>query len=83
MYDNGLKMAWWGGLFSFFMGGVMQGIAALVTWYGSILYMEGEIGIGGISAFLLYFINLIFNFVIVGFALERVYKVIGSGKKIL
>ena len=55
----------------------------LVTWYGNELYYKNEIGIGGISAFLLYFINLLLNFVVVAFALERVYKVIGAGKKIL
>lgn len=55
----------------------------LVTYYGSVLFINGEIGIGGISAFLLYFINLLFNFIIVNFALERVYKVVGAGKKIL
>ena len=61
----------------------MQAIMGLVTYYGSVLFINGEIGIGGISAFLLYFINLLFNFIIVNFALERVYKVVGAGKKIL
>lgn len=83
MYDNGKLLAAYSGGFSFFTAAVMQGICGLVTYYGSILFIDGEIGIGGISAFLLYFINLIFNFIVLSFALERVYKVIGAGKKIL
>ena len=83
LYGLGKRLAVYSGFFSFFIAATMQGIMALVTYYGSVLFINGEIGIGGISAFLLYFINLLFNFIIVNFALERVYKVIGAGKKIL
>ena len=82
-YENGKKLALYGGFFSFFTQAMMQGIMGLVTYYGNSLYYNDEIGIGGISAFLLYFINLLLNFIVVSFALERVYKVIGAGKKIL
>lgn len=83
LYNNGKRLAIYSGCFAVFQQVSLQGIMSLVTYYGSVLFTEGEIGIGGISAFLLYFINLLFNFIVVNFALERVYKVIGAGKKIL
>ena len=61
----------------------MYGGMALIMYYGSYLCKEEEITVGAVSAFLLYMILLIFDFVIIGFVLMGFYKMVGAASKIV
>ena len=61
----------------------MNGSNALVIWYGAQLVEDGEITVGDISAFLLYMIQLVFNFAILGMVIGNVFKIVGASEKII
>ena len=61
----------------------MNGVNALIIYYGATLVKEGEISVGEITAFLLYMIQLIFNFWVVAMVVGNVYKISGASEKIV
>jgi ATP-binding cassette subfamily B multidrug efflux pump len=63
----------------FFLNASMAGI----IFYGSVLYEEGEITVGAISAFLLYMIQLLMGFMVFSFVFTNVVKVEGASKTII
>ena len=76
---SAIVYAFFGGFVQFAMSGCMAG----VIYYGAILCKDGKITVGEISAYLLYMIQLVFNFVLVGMVIGQVFKVIGASEKIV
>jgi len=72
-----------GAFFSFFIMFAMNSCMAGIIYYGAKLKADGLITIGDISAFLLYMIQLLFNFAIMAVVFGNVFKVIGASKKII
>lgn len=54
-----------------------------VIYYGARLYADGVITVGSISSFLLYMIQLIFNFAIIAMVFSNIFKMIGASEKIM
>lgn len=55
----------------------------LVIWYGANLAKENKISVGDISAFLLYMIQIIFCFMVMGFSIANMFKVAGAAQKVI
>jgi len=83
VYAIGMKSAVAYAGFTGFVQLAMNSCMAGVIYYGAILVKDGKITIGEISAYLLYMIQLIFNFVLVGMVIGQVFKVIGASEKIV
>jgi len=82
-YEVGKKTALYNAFFSFIIAFSMNGCMAGIIYGGAILYRDGEISIGNISAFLLYMIQLLINFSILGVVFGNVYKMLGASDKII
>ena len=61
----------------------MYGCMAGIIYYGAILHDNGQITIGQITSFLLYMVQLIFNFMIVAMVLGNIFKMFGASEKII
>ena len=68
---------------SFTIGFFMNAVNAGIIYVGAILYNDGMISIGEITAFLLYMIMLIINFVTLGFVFANLFKLMGASEKII
>ena len=79
----GKSSAIYNSLYTFFVGFMMNAVNAMIIYYGAILNREGEISVGEITAFLLYMIQLIFNFAIIAIVIGNVYKISGASEKIV
>mmetsp|Transcript_13100 Transcript_13100/g.20336 ORF Transcript_13100/g.20336 Transcript_13100/m.20336 type:complete len:259 (+) Transcript_13100:488-1264(+) len=83
VFTEGKRYAWaMGGL----VGGIQLcfgGCMGVIVIYASWLYEDGEISIGDITAFLLYMIQLMMNFMITTGALGNFYKLLGASEKII
>jgi ATP-binding cassette, subfamily B, bacterial len=55
----------------------------VVMYYAAVLKIDGKISVGDITAFLLYMIQLIANFVIVSLVIGNVSKMVGASEKII
>ena len=82
-YRLGKASGIYNGLFSFFIGFMMNGVNALIIYYGAVLAKEGDISVGEITAFLLYMIQLLFNFAVIAMVVGNVYKIAGASEKIV
>lgn len=82
-YKIGVSAAVLYGGLSFFTSASLYGCMAGVIYYGAKLNIEGGISVGSISAFLLYMIQLIFNFAIVAIVIGNVFKMFGASEKII
>jgi len=82
-YEQGKSQAIWNSLFHFFTIFMMNSATAAIIYYGAILHKTGDITVGEITAFLLYMIQMIFNFVIISFVIGNIYKVSGASEKIV
>ena len=82
-YNLGKKAGILNGFFSFFIGFMMNGVNALIIYFGAQQAKNGEISVGEITAFLLYMIQLLFNFAIVAMVVGNVYKIAGASEKIV
>ena len=82
-YDVGVKVAIYSGFFQVFIVGAMNGVMAGIIYYGSILNQRGEVSVGDITSFLLFMIQLIFNFAILAAVFGNVFKVAGASEKIV
>merc|ERR1719329_549401 len=82
-YDIGLKVAIYSGFFQVFIVAAMNGVMAGIIYYGSVLHQRGEVSIGDITSFLLFMIQLIFNFAILAAVFGNVFKVMGASEKIV
>lgn len=56
---------------------------AWVVWYGTYLAKNDGLSVGAVSAFLLYMVQVIFIFVVMGFAVANLYKVAGAAEKVM
>lgn len=83
VYDLGLSLALIGACFSFLTGLVFNGMFSVIVYYGSHLSRDGEITIGQITSFLLYMIQLVFNFAIISFTFSNLFKMSGASEKIV
>ena len=75
--------AFYTGFFTFFVNFAMQACLAVVIYYGAVLHNEGSISIGDITAFLLYMLQLIMNFVVLAMVFGNVFKMVGASEKII
>ena len=82
-YRLGKSSGIYNALFTFFIGFMMNGVNALIIYYGAILVKDGAISVGEITAFLLYMIQLLFNFAIIAMVVGNVYKISGASEKIV
>lgn len=71
------------GFQSFFSTFGINCCMALIIWYGSNLCKDRKISVGDISAFLLYMIQIIFCFMVMGFGIANMFKVAGAAHKIM
>jgi len=58
-------------------------VNAAIIYYGSILHENGEITLGQITAFLLYMIQLIFNFLMLSGVFANLAKISGAAEKMV
>lgn len=56
---------------------------ALIIWYGANLCKDRKVSVGDISAFLLYMIQIIFCFMVMGFSVANMFKVAGAADKVI
>jgi ABC-type bacteriocin/lantibiotic exporter with double-glycine peptidase domain len=82
-YDIGMKGAVYAGLFTFFIIAVLYTSEAALIYYGAYLIEHNELTIGSLSAFLLYMIQLIFNFTFLSMTIASFFQVIGASDKII
>jgi len=61
----------------------MSACNAGIIYYGSVLFQEKKLDVGAITSFLLYMIQLIFNFAIVAMVISNVFKVVGASKQVV
>lgn len=83
MYQIGLQRAKYDGFLAFIIPLTMNACTGGIIYYGAVLNQQGELTIGNISSFLLYMIQLIFNFAIIGFVIGNVFKMIGASEKVV
>jgi len=55
----------------------------LIIYMGSYLHLQGKISLGNITAFLLYLMQLLINFMILAGVLGSIMSVIGASTKIV
>ena len=77
-FNVGKKGAIYTSIWTFVSGLMFNGVFALDIWYGATLAEKGEITVGNITAFLLYMIQLVFNFAIVAIVIGNVFKMTGA-----
>ena len=82
-YDIGMKVAIYSGLFTCFITAVLYTSMASLIYYGAYLIQIDELTIGSLSAFLLYMIQLIFNFTFLSMTIASFFQVIGASDKII
>jgi ABC-type multidrug transport system fused ATPase/permease subunit len=82
-YKIGKKIAGYEAFVSFFTGFAINGAMAGVMYFGAQQVIDGELSVGAISAYLLYMIQLIFNFLIIGMVLGNIFKMFGASDKII
>ena len=61
----------------------LYGCMGAVMYYAAVLKIDGKITVGDITAFLLFMIQLIANFVIVSLVIGNVSKMVGASEKII
>ena len=82
-FQLGRKQACVEAFFTFFVSMMINSVMAAIIYYGSRLSEKGEITVGQITSFLLYMIQLIFNFAIVAIVIANVFKVVGASQKVV
>lgn len=82
-FDKGNILAIWQGALTFFIQFTINGAMAGIIYYGAYLCLHGEISIGDITSFLLYMIQLIFNFAIIAGVFSNIFKMTGASQKIV
>lgn len=82
-YQVGMKQAGYEAFISFFVGFAMNSAMAAIIYYGADLIDQGDLNIGDISMYLLYMIQLIFNFLTIGMVIGNVFKMFGASEKII
>lgn len=71
------------GLFTWWITISINSVNASIIYYGSILYFDGDISLGGITSFLLYMIQLIFNFMMLAGVVANLVKIAGASEKMV
>ena len=77
-YKEGMRAAFWGAIFPFFASILFNGLNAVIVWYGSVLAKQDKITVGGLTSFMLFMVQLIFNFVAISFAITNLAKMSGA-----
>lgn len=62
---------------------MFNGMFSVIVYIGSILAKNNDITIGEITSFLLYMIQLVFNFAIISFTFGNLFKMGGASEKIV
>jgi len=71
------------GLFTWWITISINSVNAAIIYYGSILYNQNEISLGSITSFLLYMIQLIFNFMMLAGVASNLSKISGAAEKMV
>ena len=82
-FEIGNTLSIWQGALTFFIQFTINGAMAGIIYYGSVLCSSGDISVGAITSFLLYMIQLIFNFAIIAGVFSNIFKMAGSSQKIV
>ena len=83
VYSLGLYLAIMGACFSFIAGLLFNGMFSVIVYVGSELAKNDMITVGEITAFLLYMIQLVFNFAIITGVFTNLFKMSGASEKIV
>ena len=82
-FELGKTLSIWQGVLTFFIQFTINGAMAGIIYYGSVLCSTGDITVGDITSFLLYMIQLIFNFAIIAGVFTNIFKMAGASQKIV
>ena len=55
----------------------------MIVYYGSVLAKDGQITVGQITSFMLYMIQLVFNFVMIASVFTNMFKMSGASEKLV
>lgn len=80
-YEKGAAMALVIGMFTWWITISINSVNAAIIYYGSVLFFDGDITLGGITSFLLYMIQLIFNFMMLAGVVANLVKIAGASQK--
>ena len=70
-------------MFPFLASILFNGLNAVIVWYGSVLAKQDKITVGGLTSFMLFMVQLIFNFIAISFAINNLFKLSGASQKIV
>lgn len=71
------------GFFTWWITISINSVNAAIIYYGSVLYNNNEITLGAITSFLLYMIQLIFNFMMLSGVASNLSKISGAAEKMV
>lgn len=71
------------GFFTWWLTISINSVNAAIIYYGSVLYNNNEITLGEITSFLLYMIQLIFNFMMLSGVASNLSKISGAAEKMV
>lgn len=82
-YQKGYELAIIVGFFTWWITISINSVNAAIIYYGSVLYNNNEISLGEITSFLLYMIQLIFNFMMLSGVAANLVKISGAATKMV
>ena len=82
-FDKGYSLSITMGFFTWWLTISINSVNAAIIYYGSILYNDNEISLGEITSFLLYMIQLIFNFMMLSGVASNLSKISGAAEKMV
>lgn len=82
-YAKGYDLAVVVGFFTWWITISINSVNAAIIYYGSVLYNDDEISLGEITSFLLYMIQLIFNFMMLSGVVANLVKISGASQKMV
>ena len=71
------------GFFTWWLTISINSVNAAIIYYGSVLYNDNQITLGEITSFLLYMIQLIFNFMMLSGVASNLSKISGAAEKMV
>lgn len=82
-YDKAITFSIWQGFIFFFTNALLYGSLAAITFAASDLHSKGLISVGDISAFFLYTLLLLQNFMVLAFFFANFMKMAGASQKMI
>ena len=82
-YNLGVKQAMWNGSLYAIWNLILNSAMAAIIYFGAVMALDGEITVGALSSFLLYMIFLIFQFLMIGYAVGSIFRLYGAVEKVI